>query len=328
MKTNASVHQQEKNNLVISDYYVMKSKEMDTVYQAIDNVAKYDSTVLLLGESGVGKEIIAKRLHDMSARSNGPLVRINCGAIPDNLMESELFGYEKGAFTGAGNQGKMGLISLANKGTLFLDEIGELSSAIQVKLLRVLQERHFFPIGGVKPVVVDVRIIAATNKNLRAMVEAGKFREDLYYRLNVVPVQIPSLRERKEDIPGLIGFLFRKFNKKYKLNKTITEKVCEMLIKYDWPGNIRELENMLERLAVTTPSDVIDYCHIPEEIAQQQQACHLSEGKTLKEMISEYEYRLIKMALKDKPTISEASKDLGIDVSTLSRKCKKYKITI
>ncbi|MFM1655628.1 sigma-54 interaction domain-containing protein [Brevibacillus sp. B_LB10_24] len=309
-------------------YLVMSSDTMKSVYKSIDNVAKYDSTVLILGESGVGKEVLVKRIHDSSPRAKGPLVRINCGAIPDNLMESEMFGYEKGAFTGATNQGKLGLISLANKGTLFLDEIGELSPAIQVKLLRVIQERHFYPIGGVKPVMADVRFIAATNKNLRSMVDSGKFREDLYYRLNVVPIIVPSLRDRKEDIPQLIQFFLQKFQKKYNKSMTITESACRLLCEYDWPGNIRELENMIERLIVTATSDAIVHDDIPEEILVKGEQPPRFTGGTLKELMSEYECQIIKAALQHQESLNKASRQLGIDVSTLSRKCKKYQIAI
>lgn len=312
-------------------YYHMKSKEMEVVYEAIDNVAKYDSTVLILGESGVGKEGLVKRIHDMSARSHGPLIRINCGAIPDNLMESEMFGYAKGAFTGATSQGKLGLMSLANEGTLFLDEVAELSLTIQVKLLRVLQERHFYPIGGVKPVTVDIRLVAATNRNLQSMVESDRFREDLYYRLNVVPIEVPALRERKEGIPGLITFFLRKLELKYQRNKTITEQALAILLQYDWPGNIRQLENMIERLVVTTRGDTIDVQDVPREIKEsigEKKYIEIPDKLPLKELVAQFESAVIQDALRRNKTLSKTSKELGLDVSTLSRKCKKYQIDI
>lgn len=301
---------------------------MQAVYEAVDNVAKYDSTVLILGKSGVGKEAIVKRIHEKSKRRNGPLIRINCGAIPESLMESEMFGYAKGAFTGAANQGKLGLISLAHQGTLFLDELAELSMSIQVKLLRVIQELHFYPIGGVKPVSADIRLVGATNRDLKKLVEAGEFREDLYYRLNVVPIHMPTLSERKDDISELIQFFLEKFRKKYNKKKQITEEVMQLLIQYDWPGNIRELENIIERLLVTTSSDWIDVDSLPAEVLEVTNSTPLSKGATLKELLADYEIKLIKDSLARNRTLNRASKELGLDVSTLSRKCKKYHIPI
>lgn len=317
-----------KHTPAVGDYCVMRSKLMQNLYETIDNVAKYDSTVLLLGESGVGKELLVKRIHDMSQRRQGPLVRINCGAIPENLMESEMFGYEKGAFTGAFNQGKIGLIPLANGGTLFLDEIAELVPSIQVKLLRVIQERHFYTIGGVKPVKVDVRFIAATNQALTNMVRAGKFREDLYYRLNVIPIKVPSLKERKEDVSQLIDFFLAKLNARYGMNKAMTPKAIAALTRYDWPGNIRELENTIERLLVTIPSDTITEQLIPVEIRNKVQELPPSSGTPLKDLLADYEYHLIQTALEKYHSLSRASKELGVDISTLSRKCKRYRIPV
>ncbi len=310
-------------------FYTMKSKAMRAVYEVADNVAGYNSTLLIIGKSGVGKEVLIKRIHQISPRRNGPFIRINCGAIPENLMESEMFGYAKGAFTGAVHQGKLGLISLADQGTLVLDEIGELSMAIQVKLLRVLQERRFYPIGGVKPVTVDVRLIAATNRDLKSMVKDGSFREDLYYRLNVVPIRLPSLCECQEDIPGLIEFFLANLRHKYKKECNITAKAIRSLIRYDWPGNIRELGNVVERLVVTTSAKTIDDCHLPHDILDYtDDGIQATKGQSLKEFVAEYESRIIKESISKNRTLSKASRELKVDVSTLSRKCKKYKIPI
>jgi transcriptional regulator with PAS, ATPase and Fis domain len=319
------------DNSTFSEYDQTESKAMQHLYERIDQVAEYDSSVLVLGESGVGKEVVVKRIHEKSPRMNGPFVRINCGAIPDNLMESEMFGYAKGAFAGATNQGKLGLIPLANQGTLFLDEIAELTMPFQGKLLRVLQERHFYPIGGVKPVTVDIRIITATNRNLRSLIDSGKFREELFYRLNVVPIEVPPLRERKEDIPGLIDFFLKHFDSKYSKGKAISTKAMEVLNQYDWPGNVRELKNMVERLLVTTHDQVIESRHIPIEIwesIEKKNNQMLPEKRTLKEQLDQYEYMIIKDAVRRNKTLLQISLELGMDVSTISRKCKKFNLRL
>ena len=235
---------------------ITSSPKMKRVIDLAVRVASVDSTVLIQGESGVGKGLLTEIIHRNSLRTTKPFIKIDCGAIPEKLLESELFGYKKGSFTGANSGGKVGLIELANTGTLFLDEIGELPLDLQVKLLRVIQDRKIMPIGGKEPVDVDIRIIAATNRDLEEMVNQKKFREDLYYRLNVIPIVIPPLRERKEDIPGLILVLLDHYNKKFGFNKKFTPEVTRLLIKHDWPGNIRELENMIERLVVTSGGNV------------------------------------------------------------------------
>ena len=209
-----------------------------------DSVAKMDTTVVLCGESGVGKEVFAKYIRDNSRRKDAPYVKVNCGAIPENLIESELFGYEKGAFTGANKNGKIGLFEMADHGTIFLDEIGELPLNMQVKLLRVLQEQEIERIGGTKPVKIDVRVIAATNRNLEKMMEEKKFREDLYYRLMVFPIRIPALRERKKDIEPMAEYFLKELNNRYKGNKHMAENCMMILENYQWPGNVRELKNM------------------------------------------------------------------------------------
>jgi DNA-binding NtrC family response regulator len=229
---------------------VYASEKMHEIMSLIVRVAKTDSTCMVHGESGVGKEIVANLLHELSDRKDEPLVKVNCSAIPDTLLESELFGYERGAFTGA-YQKKMGRFEIANKGTIFLDEIGDVPLSLQPKLLRVLQEREIERLGGLRPIKVDVRIIAATNKNLEEEVKQGRFREDLYYRLNIVRIEIPPLRERKEDIPLLFDFFVKKFNERHRKSiKGLSREARDVLIKYDYPGNVRELENIIERATV------------------------------------------------------------------------------
>lgn len=222
-----------------------------------NRVASMDTTVILLGETGVGKEVMARYIFQHSHRAKNSFIKVNCGAIPENLIESELFGYEGGAFTGANKNGKIGLFELANKGTLFLDEIGELPKDMQVKLLRVLQEQEILRVGGTKTVKIDVRIIAATNRNLEEMVKDGTFREDLYYRLTVFPISIPPLRMRKKDIIPLALSFLEKLNQKYQLKKYFTDLSMQLLHEYDWPGNIRELKNIVERAIIISPSDAI-----------------------------------------------------------------------
>src|SRR5215471_8582097 len=237
---------------------IARSTRMQEVLAIVERVAATNSTVLLGGESGVGKDLIARAIHQNSRRASGPFIKINSTAIPDNLFESELFGYEKGAFTGA-NTSKPGKFELADKGSLFLDEIGDVPAPIQVKLLRVLQEREFERLGGTRTLKVDVRLIAATNKDLRAALEQGTFREDLYYRLNVVPIDIPPLREHKEDIPDLINhFLLRFDHENGKRVDNITSAGLKVLMDYHWPGNVRQLENTIERAVALSRSPVID----------------------------------------------------------------------
>jgi Nif-specific regulatory protein len=230
---------------------------MKRVFELIRQVAKWDTTVLIRGESGTGKELIANAIHYNSPRSNAPFVKLNCAALPDNLLESELFGHEKGAFTGAVSMRK-GRFEQADGGTIFLDEIGEISPTFQAKLLRVLQEGEFERVGGTKTIKVNVRVIAATNKDLETAVEEGDFREDLYYRLNVMPINIPALRERTEDVPELAQFLIDKIAKTQNRHLEITDSAVRMLMRYHWPGNVREMENTLERAAIMSEEGRVD----------------------------------------------------------------------
>lgn len=251
-----------------NDGYIAQSRKMKSCIEMARRVAAVDSTVLLLGESGTGKNVMAKFIHNHSPRKHNRLVSINCAAIPEQLLESELFGYCRGAFTGAEKSGKVGLIELAHKGTLFLDEIGEIPLRLQAKLLEVIQDNQFLPVGGKEHKKVDIRIIAATNRNLLQLVEEGKFRADLYYRLNVIELELPPLRERREDIELLLNYFLDKFNTKYKVYRQFAPETMEVLKNYSWPGNVRELENLVERLVVTVSDTIIIPKHLPEVIFQ------------------------------------------------------------
>lgn len=308
--------------------FITNSEQIKQVVILAGKLAEVDSTVLILGESGVGKEVVASYIHNNSKRKEGPIIKINCSAIPEHLLESELFGYEKGAFTGATKEGKPGLFELANKGTLVLDEIGELPLALQVKLLRVLQEHEFVRIGGTKPIKIDVRIIASTNRNLQEETRLGRFREDLYYRLNVVPVHIPPLRERPDDILPLLLFFKDKFNRKYKKGKTFSQEALACLQAYKWPGNVRELQNIVERLIVITDQEVIDVAHLPELVHSMQQAhakLLLTDIIPLKEAIALVENQLLGMAKDKYGTTTKMAEVLKVDQSTISRKLSRMK---
>jgi two-component system, NtrC family, response regulator AtoC len=255
------------------------SATMQAVFNVIEKVADTPSTVLITGESGTGKELIAKALHEQSPRQNEPLIKVNCAAIPDTLIESELFGYEKGAFTGAVSS-KPGRFELADKGTLFLDEIGEVPSEMQVKLLRVLQEGEFERVGGIRTIKVDVRLVTATNRDLVAEIAKGRFREDLYYRLNVVPVHVPPLRDRTDDIPDLVSHILEKF--RLRLNKDISEvsvAAMDCLMSYSWPGNVRELENQLERTVLFCSGPVIQLEDLPQGVRPASGPANLAEAE-------------------------------------------------
>lgn len=271
-----------------------KSHVMQDIFNLIETVSKSNSNVLITGESGTGKELVARAIHYESARTNGPFIPIDCAALPEELLESELFGHEKGSFTGAYGQ-KIGQIELANGGTIFLDEIGELSPNIQKKFLRFLQERDILRVGGKSRIKVDVRIIAATNRDLELEVKKGSFREDLFYRLNVVTVNIPPLRERKEDIPLLAGRFLGKFNEaNNKAIAALDSEVMNAFMEYDWPGNIRELENIIERAVVLCPSDIITMKYLPRLIRE----IHAADSRTGEELnLMETEKKLLLSAL-------------------------------
>jgi PAS domain S-box-containing protein len=307
---------------------IAQDENMLKILEMAKKVAKVDTTVLLLGETGVGKEEIAKYVHKNSKRYNKSFIKINCGAIPENLIESELFGYEKGAFTGANKEGKIGLFELADCGTIFLDEVGELPLDMQVKLLRVLQEDEIKRVGGIKTIKVDVRIIAATNRDLEDMVSKKTFREDLYYRLNVIPITIIPLRERKKDIEPLIMHFLHIFNKKYSFNKNISSGAMEHLKKYSWPGNVRELKNIIERAVIMATEDKIfsDDLSVKNDRNNNELGLDIiNKKRTLKEAVENIEETLIKNAFEKHGNVRDAAKDLGIDASTFVRKRKKYK---
>jgi len=305
-------------------HIVSESKKMKNVIRLAFRASKTNSTVLILGESGTGKTILAKAIHENSKINNKTFIHVNCGAIPANLLESELFGYEKGAFTGASNLGKMGLFEIADGGTMFLDEIGDLPMSLQVKLLQVLQEKCFYRVGGTGKVYVNVRIIVATNKNLEEEMLAGRFREDLYYRISVFPIFIPPLRERIEDIYPLVEQLLPKICKKVGTeNKRISAEALNSLIKYSWPGNVRELENILERAVILSEKNTILSKHIA---FQKEQRRTQSKGIIpLKEEIEQCEKEAIKRALVHyNGNKKEAMKALGMCKTSFYEKIKRY----
>ena len=311
---------------------IARSKKMANVVDLAEKMAQVDTTVLILGETGVGKQLIAKTIHDKGPRNNGPLIDVNCGAITETLLESELFGYEPGSFTGGLKMGKIGLFECANEGTIFLDEIGDLPLSLQGKLLKVLQNQEVLRVGGRKPRKINIRVVAATNKNLAGMVKEGIFREDLFYRLNIVPITIPPLRERREDILPLIYYFKTCIEKKYFKNVDFTTDVYEVLLKYDWPGNVRELQNIVERLVVTADSSVVDPRQLISMFSDNQTTDLLTSVVTninsiipLKDAIQIVENRLIRNAIIKFGSTYKAAKALGIDQSTVARKAKKLK---
>lgn len=313
-----------------------RNKEMHQIVKTIQRVAKTDATVLILGESGVGKSMFARELHNQSDRKKEPFIEVNCSTIPESLFEAEMFGYEAGSFTGAQKQGKTGLIEEADNGTLFLDEIGELPLAIQVKLLKVLQEKKFMRIGGTKERHVDFRLVTATNQNLEKMVQKGSFRLDLYYRLNVIPLFIPPLRDRKEDITFLINHYIELINQKYKTRKRLHSSTYDILIQYGWPGNVRELENLIERLILISEETNILPSSLPSSILGQSQTEDKEatmvieqtindEDQNLKTVLEKVEKYMFSKASKQCKTTYEMAKLLGISQPSVIRKLKKYK---
>lgn len=308
------------------EYIVGTSSAMKKIIELVEHIANIETTIILLGETGVGKSFIAKTIHKMSKRRDHPFVQINCGAIPENLIESELFGYEEGAFTGAVKRGKKGLLEVAGEGTIFLDEIGELPMQLQVKLLHVLQEKQAYRVGSTEPFDIKGRIISATNKDLKKLVMEGKFREDLYYRLNIVPINIPALKEREEDIPLFINYFLSKCNEKYSLSKQISSNAYKVLSSYNWPGNIRELENIVERLVVTSNKNIIEekdifdiFTHIPKYVNE------VDEFIPLKIATEEFEKQILLKAIEKYKTTRKVADVLKIDQSTVVKKLKKIK---
>lgn len=307
---------------------IAQSEPIKEILEMVKRIARVDSTVLIEGESGVGKGVFASRIHALSKRRDKPFIAVNCGAIPENLMESELFGYEPGAFTGARKSGKKGLFEIAQGGTVFLDEITEIPLNLQVKLLQVIQDKKFRRVGGNKDIDVDIRIIAATNQDIQKLVKEGKFREDLFYRLNVIPLWIPPLRHRRDDIVPLAKHFLKKFNDDYRLNKEISDDAQKILVKYDWPGNVRELENLIERLVVTTDGNLIKSFHLPDYVLRSAKMSHkdviVLNICPLKKGIEEVESQLIKKAYENYGNTYKIAEILQVSQSTVVRKIHKY----
>lgn len=305
----------------------MRSPEFQAVMEVAKKLSKIDSTVLILGESGTGKDVITRFIHQNGPRRKGPFVKIDCGAIPENLIESELFGYETGSFTGAKRQGKPGLLEIAHTGTVFLDEVGELPLSQQVKLLRVLQDKKIIRVGGTNPIDIDIRIIAATNRDLDEMVNNGEFRADLYYRLSVVPLELPPLRRRTEDILPLVNRFLEKFNHEYGTSKIISEDLKKIFLEYHWPGNIRELENLVERLVIVSPGSIIQPDDLPPDFIKRSnngQNIEVVGMIPLKKALEEVEKQLLLKAKERYNSTYKMAEILEVDQSTIVRKLKKY----
>lgn len=310
------------------------SKSIKDIFEAIKRVAPTTTTILITGETGTGKELVADAIHYSSPRKKNPLIKINCAAIAKTLMESELFGYEKGAYTGAAVT-KPGKFELAHKGTLFLDEVSEIPRDMQVKLLRVLQEQEFERVGGLRTIKVDVRIIAATNQNLLQQVQAGNFREDLYYRLNVFPIEVPPLRSRKEDILPLTDYFLEKFNKKLAVSVNMEQEVKEMFLRHDWPGNIRELENLIERMILLAQNDTVTMREIPEEFKAAVNKIAAAPLETSKKPFKNYmrdhvenveKQMIVKMLEEAGGNVTKAAQQLGLSRKGLQLKMIKYNL--
>jgi len=329
-----------RNKLLDVPNIIAQSPEMMAVIETALHVAGTDASVLLLGESGVGKDVIARLIHNNSARQQNSLVKVNCGAIPQELMESEFFGYERGAFTGARPEGRRGYFEQAHGGTLFLDEIAELPRNLQVKLLRVLEDKELIRLGGEKPFKVDVRIIAATNRDLSAMVAEGSFRMDLFYRLNVVPIAVPPLRERPEDISALLNYYLTKFNEKYRVDKFFSRETMQLLLEYSWPGNVRELINLVERLVITTRCQVILPEHLPESMLlslkdglpdaaiflENEYLQKQLQTKSMREILEEVERKIILLAYRKYRSSRKVGEKLGISHASVINKLRKYNL--
>jgi len=316
------LRQQSESNGIIA-----RSRAMQEVLETATQIAGSEATILISGETGVGKDVVTRYIHNLSA-GNGTLIRVNCGAIPETLMESELFGYEEGSFTGARAKGKPGLFELAQGGTLFLDEVGELPLAMQAKLLHALQDRAIMRVGGVLPINLHVRVIAATNRDLRVMAEEGSFRQDLYYRLNVIPLSIPPLRDRKDDIFPLAMYFLDKLNKKHKTNKSISAMAMERLREHNWPGNIRELENTIERLVLINQGEVIDVRDLhtfikADEVPPLKDFC-ITQNGSLRDAREQLDKSMLVWALKRYGSTRKAASALGITQPTVVRLAQKY----
>ncbi|HXK66052.1 MAG TPA: sigma-54 dependent transcriptional regulator, partial [Spirochaetota bacterium] len=319
-----------KKNITLEDEMIGNSPPMQEVKRIIDTAASTNARVFITGENGTGKELVARAIYRKSKRSDKPFVKVNCAAIPDELIESELFGHEKGSFTGAVAR-RLGKFELADKGTIFLDEICDMSPSAQAKVLRVLQEQQFERVGGNEVITVDVRVIAATNVDVKEAIEQGRFREDLYYRLNVIPIYVPPLSERREDIPLLVDYFLEKFAREHGLGvKQMNDSAMEFLVNYSWPGNVRELKNVIERLTIMVPSEVIQVQDVTKHIESYDYEDTIAkETSSLKKAREQFEKDYIIKALKqyDK-NISATAKALGIERTNLHRKIRQYHINI
>jgi PAS domain S-box-containing protein len=312
-----------KQTVTQNDRFVFRSKSMHECLELAQRVSFADSTILILGETGTGKSAVARYIHDISNRKNGPFQTINCAAIPENLLESELFGYQSGAFTGANVKGKPGLFELADGGTLFLDEIAEIPIKLQAKILEVIQESKFISVGGTKYKKVNIRIIAATNRDLQEMVGQGTFRQDLYYRLNVIELQIAPLRERVDDIVPLAQFFLDKFDKRYNTSHYFSQNTIDKLVAYPWPGNVRELENIIERLVLTVQEAKIFPKHLPKNFQQVDNHAWLASSSTLGPL-DQIEEEMIIKAYKQLGSSYKVAKALNISQSKANRKIRQY----
>lgn len=302
---------------------VFSNQCMEEVIQTAVRAAKFNVTILLTGKSGVGKSLIAKLIHQLSPQKDGPFIDLNCGSLPPSLLESELFGYEPGAFTGASAKGKKGLLECADQGVLFLDEIGEMDRSLQVKLLKFLETKSYYRVGSTQPQHIDTRIIAATNQNLDESISSGKFRKDLFFRLNVISIHIPPLSERREEIEPLVRFFLDKLNQEFETRKTISDEALNLLKEYDFPGNVRELENLIKRLITLTDEDEITPRHLPRDmISGLHEAYDFNDHSSLQEQVAAFESQLIKTHIQKYGSQRKAAKALGINQSTLSRKLR------
>lgn len=308
------------------DGMIADSLSMQNIAETIRRIRDVDVTVLLLGESGVGKSALAKWIHQNSIRKDGPFIEVNCSAIPESIFEAEFFGYEGGAFTGAKNKGKMGFAEMAKGGTLFLDEIGELSGHLQAKLLKFIQDKKFYRVGGTKPVHADFRLLAATNKDLEKAVQTKEFRQDLFFRLNVVPLKIPPLRERQEDLFTLIQYFLQAISKRHHRERQLDKALVDHLLQLEWKGNVRELENLMERLIVTSTSSIITREDLPYEYHMQEKIDDLIhfDGQSLPSILEEVEKKVLINAKKRYRTTTEMANALGISQPSVVRKLKKY----
>ncbi|MGF6375906.1 TyrR family helix-turn-helix protein [Clostridiales Family XIII bacterium PM5-7] len=318
---NSNIPQLQSSRLVGSSYYLRK------VWDTIEKSAPTDATVLITGESGVGKEIVADEIYRMSERREKTFIKVNCASIPLNLLESELFGYDKGAFSGANTNGKQGLFELADGGTLLLDEIGDMPMDLQVKLLRAIQSKEITRVGGTKPIPLDIRFIAATNSNLKQKISEGKFRQDLYYRLNVIPIYIPPLRERLNDLDELCHHFVNQYTEKHNRHFNLTDEHLAIMKRYNWPGNIRELENVIEYLTIcSSGAKEIDNEMLTGLLDISQGDDSITSTGSLTESMENYEKSLLESVLKNSKSLRDAGAKLGVNASTISRKIRQYGI--